>query len=75
MVRATAGRVNEASGNTRDEELVVDEELDDRVELLLAFREHAIEFLGLWDCAGEAVQHESAEEGGWWVSFMLCMFV
>lgn len=51
--------MDQAPGDSRDEELVSDGQLDDAVKLLLAGLEHSIEFLGLGDCTWETVQHES----------------
>ena len=69
VVRAAARGVDEAAGDTRDEELVGDDELDDVVERLLALREHRVELLGLPDCAREAVEDEATKgkgfEYGW----------
>lgn len=60
VVRPTAGGVNEAARNTRDEELVGNDELDDGVELLLAVSQHRIELLRLGNRPWEAVKYESS---------------
>jgi hypothetical protein len=59
VVGATAGGVDETAGDARDEELVGDGELDDRVERLFARSEHRVEFFGLRDRAREAVEHKA----------------
>ena len=51
--------MDEATGNAGNEELVVDEELNDRVELLLALSKHSVELLGLWNGTGETVKNEA----------------
>ena len=51
--------MNEAAGDTRDEQLVVNEELDNRVQLLLAVCEHAVELLRLANRPGEPVENEA----------------
>lgn len=63
VVCASTGGVDEAPGDARDEELVGDDELDDRVERLFARGEHRVEFLGLWDCAREAVEYKPSARG------------
>ena len=60
MVRASAGRVDQTPGNTRDEKLVDDRQLDDVVQFLLAILEHGIELFSLGNGTWETVQHESA---------------
>lgn len=60
MIRPPTSRVDETASDTGDEELVVDEELDDAVQLFLPRHKEGVEFLGLWDGAGEAVEDESA---------------
>ena len=59
VVGATAGGVDQATGNTRDQEAIIHNELDDRVKFLLPRLEHAIELLGLRDSAGEAIEDEA----------------
>lgn len=51
--------MDQAPGNSRDEELVNDGQLDDAVQFLLARLEHGIEFLGLRDGTRETIQDES----------------
>ena len=51
--------MNEAAGNTRDEQLVGDHELDDRVELLLPRLKHGIKLLSLRDRPREPVEDET----------------
>jgi hypothetical protein len=59
VVTPTTGRVNETASDSGDQELVFDLKLYDAVQLLLASFEHAIEFLGLGNCTGEPVKHET----------------
>lgn len=59
VVRAAGGGVHEAAGDARDEEVVVDLQLDGVLEGLLRRREHLVELFGLGDGAGEAVQDEA----------------
>ena len=59
MIGAAAGGVDEASGDARDEELVGDFELYDRVERLFSRSEHRVEFLGLWDCTWETIEYKA----------------
>ena len=59
MVGAPAGGVDEAPGDARDEELVGDGELYDRVERLFPGSEHRVEFLRLRDRAREAVENKT----------------
>ena len=54
--------MDETAGNTRNEELVVNEELHDRVELLLALLEHRVEHRRLGHRAREAVENEPKSE-------------
>lgn len=61
MVCPAAGRVNETAGNTRDEQLVGNDEFDDRVELFFAGFEHGVKFLSLWDRARETVEYEAIQ--------------
>jgi hypothetical protein len=59
VVRATGSGVDETAGDTRDEQLVVDAELNGVLERLLAGLEHVVEALGLGDSAREAVKNEA----------------
>lgn len=52
--------MDQTAGNTRDEELVVDLELDSVLKGLLRGVEHAVELLGLGDRSWEAVEDEAA---------------
>jgi hypothetical protein len=52
--------VNQTAGNTRDEERVVDLQLDGVLQRLLGGFEHAVELLSLGDCSWEAVEDEAA---------------
>ena len=62
MVGAPACRVNQTTSYSRDEQLVGDLELHDRVELLLAHEQHRIKLLGLRDCARETVQDKAGDD-------------
>jgi hypothetical protein len=59
VVRAAGGGVDETAGDTRDEQAVVDAELDGVLERLLAGLEHVVEALGLGNGAREAVEDEA----------------
>ena len=59
MIRAAACRVNETSSYTRDEEGVIDLELNDMVQVLLPCRQHVVQFLCLRDGPREAVEDEA----------------
>lgn len=59
MVRPPGSGVDQASGNARDEQLVSNLEFGDVVQVLLSRFEHRVEFLGLYDCAGESIQDET----------------
>jgi hypothetical protein len=52
--------VDQSTGDTADEEVVVDEELDGGGELLVLGLEHGVELLGLGDGPGESIEDESA---------------
>lgn len=60
MVGTAAGRVNETAGDTRNEELVGDDEFDNRIELLFARFQHGVEFLSLRGRARKTVKYEAA---------------
>lgn len=62
VVRPARGGVDEAASDARDEEVVVDEQLDGMLELLVLLLEHGVELLGLGDGTGEAVEDESTRE-------------
>jgi hypothetical protein len=64
VVAAAGSRVDQAARDARDEQLVVDLELDRVLQGLLALAEHLVEALGLRDGAGEAVEDEAVEESG-----------
>ena len=61
VISAPAGRVDQAAGDARDEQLVGDGKLNDRVERFFPRREHRVEFLCLRDRAGEPVEHKAAK--------------
>jgi hypothetical protein len=56
-------RVDETPIDARDE-VVGDDEFDDRMERLFARNNHDVEFLGLWNCAWEAL-YECASGRRW----------
>ena len=60
MVRPAGCGVDEAAGNTSNEELVGNHKLDGGVDLLLAAVQHLVELLGLDDRARETVEDETA---------------
>lgn len=51
--------MNEATGDTRDEKLVVDDELNDRVDLLLASSQHRVQLLSLGNRPWETVEDKA----------------
>lgn len=59
VVSAPAGRVDETPGYARDEELVGDLELDDRVKHFFPGGKHRVEFLRLWHRTREAVKYKA----------------
>lgn len=59
VVRAAGGWVNQATGDARDEEGVIDLKLDGVLEWGLLCSEHGVEALGLDDGAWEAVEDET----------------
>lgn len=60
VVCSAAGRVDQPARDARNEQRVVDLELHDRVQLLLALLEHAVEFLSLRYCPGEAIKNKAS---------------
>jgi len=59
VVRASTGGVDETPRDTRNEELVGDLELDDRIEHLFPRGEHRVEFLCLRDRTRETVERKA----------------
>jgi hypothetical protein len=59
VVGATGCGVDQTAGDTRDEEGIVDLELDGVLQGLLGRFEHTVELLGLSDCAWESVEDEA----------------
>lgn len=59
VVRTTGSGVNETTGDTGDEQAVVDAELNGVLERLLTGLEHGVEALGLGDGTREAVKDEA----------------
>jgi hypothetical protein len=60
VVRSSAGRVNQSTGNSGNQETVRDLELESVVELLTGRGEHAVELFSLDDRSGESIEDESA---------------
>ena len=54
--------MNQPTCNARNEEVVVNEELHNRVELFATPVEHSVEFLGLGHGTRETIQHEAKGE-------------
>lgn len=58
VVAAAAGRVDETSCDAANEQVVVDLQLNGVLERSLSLVQHAIELLGLGDCAWESIEDE-----------------
>ena len=56
--------MHEPAGDARDQQLVVDLQLDGVLQLLPPLVEHGVELLGLRYGAGEAVEDEAGDERG-----------
>lgn len=54
--------MDKTTGDARNEELVVNLELDDRVKLLFAGLKHAIKFLSLGNRPWETVEHKATKK-------------
>lgn len=59
VVTSTGSRVDQSTGNSGNEQVVVDEELDGVFERLLALLEHLIELLSLGNVTRETVEDET----------------
>lgn len=59
VVGPSTGGVDKPPGNTGNEELVVDLELDSVLELLLLPLQHVVQLLCLWRGAGEAIKDKA----------------
>lgn len=59
VVRAAGSRVDQTTGDTGDEQSVVNLKLNGVLELLLAGQKHFIQTLGLGDSSGETVENET----------------
>jgi hypothetical protein len=59
VVRATGRGVDQTTGDTGDQQSVVDLELDGVVENLLLLGKHRVEALGLGDSPGETIKDEA----------------
>ena len=53
--------MNQSTGNSRNEEVILDKELYGVFEGLLLGNEHLVEFLGLSNVARESIQNESTQ--------------
>ena len=61
VVRAARGWVDQASGDTRYKEFIVDLHLNGVIEWALSrIRKHRVQALSLGDCAWESIEDESA---------------
>ena len=59
VICAPTGRVDEASCDTRDEELVRDDEFYGRVERLSARGEHRVQLFSLRNCTRETIEYKA----------------
>ena len=59
VVGTTAGRVDQSSGDARNEEIVADLELDGVIDSLALGLQHVVELFGLYDGSREAVEDEA----------------
>ena len=59
VVGTTAGRVDQSSGDARNEEIVADLELDGVIDSLALGLQHVVELFGLYDCSREAIEDEA----------------
>jgi len=64
MIGSATSRVDEAASDSGDEELIGDNEFHGAVKFLTASLQHGAQFLGLRDCAWEAVQNKPALDDG-----------
>jgi len=55
--------MDETAGNTGNEQLVGNDELDDGVEFLFPPFKHSVELLSLRDCSRETVEYEARKKG------------
>lgn len=51
--------MDQATGDARNKQLVVNQELDDRVKFLAARRQHAVKLLSLRNSTGETVEDKA----------------
>lgn len=61
VIGSTRGRVDEATGDTADKNVVGDEELNGVLDALFLRVEHLVELFGLRHRSGEAVEDEAAQ--------------
>lgn len=59
MVASARSGVDKSASDTRDQEGIVDLELDGVLQLLVPGYKHLVKRLGLGDCAGETVEDEA----------------
>jgi hypothetical protein len=59
MVRPPGSGVDEAAGNTRNEQLVNNLKFGDVVQVFVSRFQHRVEFLGLYDCTRKTIQDET----------------
>jgi len=55
--------VQQTSSDTRDEQVVADQELNSVIDLLVLVFEHLVELLSLNNRSGESIEDESGEDG------------
>lgn len=60
VVRSSAGRVDQSTGDSGDQETIRDLELESVVELLTGRGKHAVKLFSLDDRSGESIEDESA---------------
>lgn len=60
VVGSARGRVDETAGDTLDKESIIDLQLNNVLESLLALLEHGVEAFGLGNGSGEAIKDETA---------------
>ena len=58
VIRATASRMNETAGDTRDQQLIRDDKFNNTVKLFFATGQHGVKFLCLRDCSWETVKNK-----------------
>jgi hypothetical protein len=61
VVTSAGSGVDQSTGDSGNEQVVVDEELNSVFEGLLALLEHLVELLSLSDVTGETIENETVE--------------